>query len=162
MPASTSVSPKKINVGMGQLHFARAPDQLAAILGSCVAVVMYWPRGKLGAMAHVVLSRAGRGMGPAANYADRVVPAMLREFQLRGAPKEQLEVKLAGGASMFSSSRVIQVGQENIRTLHEALDREGLKLLAEHVGGKKGRRVTLDCATGKLTICIAGEPPVVL
>ncbi len=162
MTATTEKTAKKINVGMGQLHFARSPDLLTAILGSCVAVVMYWPKGKLGAMAHVVLARAGNKMGPAANYADRVVPAMLREFKIRGVSPEELEVKLTGGASMFGSSRVIHVGQDNIRTLREALQREGLTPVAEHVGGKKGRRVTLNCATGDLTICIAGEDPIVI
>lgn len=153
---------KKINVGMGQQHFARAPDLLTAILGSCVAVTMYWPRGKLGAMAHVVLSHAGNRRGPASNFADRVVPAMLREFKIRGVPKRELVVKLTGGASMFSQSRVIQVGKDNIQTIHAALEQEGLTLAAEHVGGKKGRRVTLDCTTGELTICIAGQEPIVI
>ncbi len=113
-------------------------------------------------MAHVVLSHAGNRQGPASNFADRVVPAMLREFKIRGVPKDELVVKLAGGASMFSQSRVIQVGKDNIATVHAALEQEGLKLAGEHVGGKKGRRVTLDCSTGELTVCIAGQEPVVI
>ena len=76
------------SVGMGQIALARGQTRLAAILGSCVSVVLYHAGMKLGAMAHVVLP-ASQGRDPAATpgkFADSAVPTMVTWLRGLGAP----------------------------------------------------------------------------
>jgi chemotaxis receptor (MCP) glutamine deamidase CheD len=51
----------------------------------------------------------------------------------------------------------MQIGANNLEAVNAALASVGLRSTAEHVGGNKGRRVTLDCDTGEFIIEIAGS-----
>ena len=73
-------------VGMGQTAFARAPDRMKAILGSCVALVLYHPIRKTAAMVHVVLPESAGRSGAAGKFADTSVSGILDVFAQHGAP----------------------------------------------------------------------------
>lgn len=158
MTSCTTIPPsQKQNVGMGQITVAKAPALLCSVLGSCVGLVLYHPRFKTGALAHIVLPTAsGRGALPG-KFADTAVPYMLDEFSKAGIPRQGLVAKIAGGACMFGVSGPLQIGDSNIEAVRALLKAENLRITAEDVGGQKGRRVTLDCETGELLVEIAGE-----
>lgn len=158
MATATLILTETASVGMGQLATAHKPARLTAVLGSCVGVALYHPRLGVGALAHVVLPDSNGRPGHAAKFADTAVPAMLRELQKHGVLPGGLFAKIAGGACMFGAGGPLQIGDANIQAAVRALDRAGVRLVGRHVGGKAGRRVTLDCASGTLLIEIAGCP----
>jgi chemotaxis protein CheD len=142
--------------GMGQAVVGRDADALVAVLGSCIGVALYHPRQRVGALAHVVLPDSNSRTGPPAKFADTAIPYLLQLLKTEGVGSSGLQVKLAGGASMFASSGPMQIGAANFDAVVSALENAGLRVAAHHVGGPKGRRVTLNCQTGEFVVEVAG------
>lgn len=145
-------------VGMGQILTARSPERMRAIVGSCIALVLYHPGRKLGVMAHVVLADSDGRVGPPGKYADTAVPAMLSLFGEQGITARGLSARMAGGANMFGGTGSVLIGESNARALAAALKKAGIRVAAQDIGGSCGRRVEFDCATGELFVQCAGQP----
>lgn len=146
-------------VGMGQIVLARPPATLSAVLGSCIGVVLYHPRLRVGALGHVVLPDSSGRTGSGAKFADQAVPAMVEELERQGANRAGLVARIAGGASMFGTPGPMQVGLANAEAVTRALGALGIRLRAQDVGGAKGRRASFDPATGVVVVEIVGQPP---
>ncbi len=142
--------------GMGQAVVGRAGNSLVAVLGSCIGVAMYHPRHHIGALAHVVLPDSTNRSGTPAKFADTAIPYLLQLLKSEGVGSAGLVVKLAGGSSMFASTGPMQIGAANFQAVVKALESVGLRVSGQHIGGPKGRRVSLDCQTGQLLIEVAG------
>ncbi len=157
MASSTAVAaPQVTSVGMGQAAAGGAPTCFTAVLGSCLGVALYHRRLHLGAMSHVVLpDSTGRDAHPA-KFADTAIPHMLGLLKQQGAPAGSLVAKIAGGACMFGATGPMQIGLANAEAVRSILKTHRIPILAEDVGGTKGRRVVFDCSDGTLTVEIAG------
>lgn len=149
----------ELSVGMGQMVVARDPTRLTAILGSCVAISLYSPRLRLGALSHVVLPHSNGGTACPAKFADTAVPHMLSELREKGVKPGGLIAKLVGGACMFgNNSKFMDIGDANTRAAVEALDAADIQVTGRDVAGTAGRRICLDLGTGCLTIQSPGHP----
>jgi len=146
------------SVGMGQVLAARKPASLHAILGSCVGVALYHPRFGVGILGHVVLAQSGGRAAAPGKFADTAVPYMLDQIEQLAGSRAGILAKIAGGASMFGTTDALQIGQTNISAVEQALGKAGIRIVARDVGGNKGRRITLQCATGELLVQVAGAP----
>lgn len=144
-------------VCMGQIAAGRAPERLKAVLGSCIGLVLYHPRLKTGAMAHVVLPDSAGRDGTPGKFADTAVPAMLELLKGLGTPAHGLTAKLAGGGNMFNGSGPLQIGDANAKAVVQALRSAGIRIAGQDLGGTRGRRVTFDCESGAATIEQAGQ-----
>ncbi len=158
---TTAASPPS-SVGMGQVKLAAAPARLNAVLGSCVGVALYHPRARIGALGHVVLPRSGGTGGGPAKFAESAIPYMLAQLEQRGASRTALVARIAGGACMFGTGGPLQIGDQNVAAVLAALKASGVRVVAQDTGGTKGRRVSLDCTNGELTVEIVGCPPRIL
>jgi chemotaxis protein CheD len=156
--ATTIATPKETLVGMGQIASGSMPQQMKAIVGSCIALALHHPRLKAGVFAHVVLPDSAGRPGPPGKFADTAVPKMVEIFKQLGAPAHGSAAKLAGGANMFGSSGPLQIGDANIEAVTRALRAAGIRVTAQDVGGSRGRRVTFDCDSGQMVIESAGLP----
>jgi chemotaxis protein CheD len=152
--ASTDVA-----VGMGQAVFAAEPSRLTTIVGSCVAVMLYSPRRRLGILGHIVLpqSRGGNADHPA-KYADTAIPYMLSTLHREGIVPGELTAKIAGGACMFGNGQFSRIGQNNLQAATGALESAGVGITGHDAGGTSGRRVCFDLATGAVTVACVGRP----
>ena len=74
----------------------------------------------------------------------------------------KLTAKMAGGASMFSTTVAANIGLQNIESCEKLLGELGIPILARHCGGEQGRRMSLDTANGKVVIEIVGQDPIEL
>ena len=163
MPAiATARAATETMVGMGEASAVHAPDRLWSILGSCVAVVIYDPHQRIGAMGHIVLPSAAGRQGNPAKFADTAVPHLLHLLKQKGASGEGLVAKLAGGARMFGKSALMEVGEGNVQAILHALQAARIRVAGKDVGGSRGRRVTLDCSQGSLLVQVLGNPPLTL
>lgn len=159
---ATGAAPRVAQVGMGEIDVGKGPNKLSSVLGSCVGLALIHPRCKAGALAHVVLPDSTGRTGPPGKFADTAVPKMVHLLAENGVPPAGLVAKLTGGANMFASTGPLQIGDQNIEALRAILKKQGIPVVAEHVGGNKGRRVTLDCGTGELIVEVAGSPQAAL
>lgn len=89
-------------------------------------------------------------------FADLGVKVLLDAMLKEGARKQSLWAKIAGGAKMFpnKSDVVGTVGERNIAACKKSIQELGVRLVAEDVGGTKGRTVELNTTTGDLKIKI--------
>jgi chemotaxis protein CheD len=155
---TTSSKTQETMVGMGQIVSGGSPQQMKAIVGSCIALALHHPRLNKGVMAHIVLPNSAGRPGAPGKFADTAIPRMLELFKELGVPAHSLTAKLAGGANMFANSGPLQIGDANTRAVAQALRTAGIRIMAQDVGGTRGRRVTFDCADGEMIIESAGQP----
>ena len=142
---------------MGELKVAKAPDKLIALgIGSCVAVTFFDPNRKVGAMAHVMLpgGENGNSIRSPTKYADLAVDAAIREMMKMGSKKEDIQVKIVGGAKMFPhiDNPSVGIGRRNVEAIKKKLEEEDLQLVGEAVGGNVGRSVEFSTSTGSVIV----------
>ncbi len=83
-------------------------------------------------------------------YADTGIRETLRLMEGKGASRNRITAKIAGGAKMFEvgSSSLGNIGQRNIESVHMNLKKEGIRLLKEDVGGTVARTLLFDVNSG--------------
>ena len=158
MTATMSEAIRATLVGMGQTAAGKAPVHFKTVLGSCIGLVLYHPRLKMGAMTHIVLPDSAERGGAPGKFADTAVPHMLQLLKGQGVPLHGLTAKYAGGANMFGGTGPMKIGDANAEAVSRALRIAGIQVAGQEVGGTKGRRVTFDCSTGEMTIAVVGQP----
>jgi len=130
-------------------------------LGSCVAIMLYDPQAKTGAMAHVLLpsTSLARDITNRAKFPETAVPLLIERLKALGADPRRLVAKLAGGASMFGqlvTPGTIQMGERNILASRNALRAATIPIIREAVGGERGRTVRFHIKDGRVEIRSVG------
>lgn len=142
-----------VYVRPGQVHAATAPTRVVTVLGSCVAVTLYSPERRLGALCHAMLPS---GPPDDLRFVDSAVDWLVGWFARQGVGTAMLEAKLFGGGDMFitesDSGAGPTVGQQNIRRAREHLQAANLRPLGEDVGGLMGRKLLFFTATGDVYV----------
>ena len=168
-PSSSALplSKKSKVVGIGELAVLAVNGRLVTYaLGSCVGIVGYDRSRKIAGLLHVLLPQSKSDLSqpnrnPAA-YANTGVPALVLAMQRLGGDPMASRFHLAGGASMLKTSAPLDVGRRNVMAVRKALWNAGLFVQAEMVGGHEPRSLTIDAATGVVSVQIPGRPEVTL
>jgi len=140
--------------GIGEMVITRDPATLLVAygLGSCVALCLWDPQSKVAALAHFMLP-SGPLNSPPVKFVDSGLPTFLTEFRRAGGQPRRSEIKAAGGAAMLAVvATTMEIGKHNGEALQAALGQHGLRLHKQDLGGKAGRTVQLEPATGRLLI----------
>ncbi len=143
----------------GDLAVSCEGDVLRTILGSCIAVCVFDRRQNCGGMNHFVLpellgTKSVAEAQPENRYAEPSIRNLLKALKGQfGCRKEDLVVKLVGGASLtVQTSEGIHAGAANREAAHRVLKQFGLKVSAEKTGGFVGLEVEFNSSTGELRI----------
>lgn len=153
---------------MGHFAVSQRDGVLAAIgLGSCVAVILYDPEVRLGALLHVLLPShsLSRQQDNPARAADTAVPVLIEAMIAHGADPDRLMARLVGGSTMFADlmpSGAVHIGERNVVACRAGLRDAGVPIVGESVGGKRGRSVWFDVARNVVTVRSVGDEPQVL
>lgn len=107
---------------------------------------------KLGVMAHILLSASDGNEASPGKYVDTAIPELIRLLRPHCRPNASFVADIAGGADMFDVRTERTVGRLNIAALDEILECQGITVRSRHLGGTRGRRMTLDVATGRVTV----------
>ena len=144
---------EKITVGIADMKIAQGSGILITYaLGSCIGLCFHDPRLKLGALLHIMLPlNMETGRKNPMKYADTGIRETLRQLEAKGASKSRMTVKIAGGAKMFevNGGNLGNIGQRNIESVHLILRKEGIRLMAEDVGGTVARTLLFDVVSGQ-------------
>jgi chemotaxis protein CheD len=146
-------SGRMVRVLPGDYYVTGDPDvTIATILGSCVAACVRDPFTGFGGLNHFMLpegdSGEWNGIGAAFRYGNFAMEALINAVLKSGCARQNLEVKLFGGANMHGS--VAGVGQKNAIFAKRYLEMEGIPLTSADLGGEYGRRIHYNPATGKV------------
>jgi chemotaxis protein CheD len=142
----------------GDCYATDEDEVLDTVLGSCVAACVRCPRLQMGGMNHFMLPRANGGEtdswnevgGRATRYGAAAMERLINLILRHGARREELEVKIFGGARVLAT--VSDIGDHNIKFVREYLAREGLKIAAEDVGDVYPRHVRYFARTGRVRV----------
>ena len=160
------MSSDKLIIGIADMKMAKGEGMLVTYaLGSCIGICLHDPVLKLGALVHIMLPvNMEAGRKTPMKYADTGIRETLRQMEAKGARRNRITAKIAGGAKMFDtgSSSLGNIGQRNIESVHLNLKREGIQLLKEDVGGSVARTLLFDPGTGLACIRCYGRPEMII
>ncbi|WIV67935.1 chemotaxis protein CheD [Natrialbaceae archaeon AArc-T1-2] len=150
-------APDPVQVGIAELVVSDGDDTLRSYgLGSCLAIALYEPDTGIGGLAHVMLPNGDEvetSDETPGKYADTAIRALLRRMVERGASYVDVEAKIAGGSDMFEFESFDEgVGERNVEAARAELEKLGVPLVAEDVGGDRGRTVEFSPGTGVLVV----------
>lgn len=152
-----SEDPTKIHVIQGEFRVVANPNVvLATILGSCVAACLRDPEVGVGGMNHFLLPGETGGTDVAERYGVHLMELLVNGLLKRGARRERLEGKLFGGARMLDG--LPDIGSKNAEFARRFLRNEGIRIVAEDLGGIRGRRLEYYPVSGRARqIFLSGE-----
>ena len=109
-------------------------------------------------MAHILLPEqlhtdTSNALG---KYANTAIPETIRVILNKGASRERLKAKIAGGARMFEltgkTALTLDVGARNVQKIKELLREQNIPIISEDVGQNYGRTIKFSISTFMLNI----------
>ncbi len=131
-------------------------------LGSCLGITIYDPATNVGGMLHAMLPDSTidpkKGLESPFMFVDTGVPRLFKECYKLGAEKSRIVLKVAGGATSKSNVEddYFQIGKRNFVMLRKLLWKNNVLVKSYDVGGTDSRTVSLDLATGDVTLKVNG------
>lgn len=135
----------KTGIGLGQIVITKKPESYCLLgIGTCIVAYIYDLVKMNFTMAHTVLplqkdfnNRVSKKMP--GKFVDQAIKRMLTVLSERGSKRRNLKAKLVGGATIFEDS--FNIGAENIEAARRILNENKIPIIAEEVGGRRGRSV---------------------
>lgn len=144
--SSALETPAGIYLHPGQIYTAAHSGLVSTIVGSCVAVCLWDPVSRVGGMNHFLLPH---GKGP--RYGSEAMTQLIEEMTAHGAFVARMIASVFGGACVipgFSGPRRA-IGAQNSEAALAFLAARSIPVLAEQIGGRRGRKVLFDTGTGQ-------------
>ncbi len=161
MPPASSIAAmfaQRVIIGVGELAVSNQPQVTLSTyaLGSCVGIAAYDPVTRAAGILHLMLPDSHlspeRAAVKPAMFLDTGFPMFLRGLAgLKGEPR-RLRLFLAGGASVLQGIDPFKIGDRNIQAVQEFVQRSGLLVRGESLGGVVNRTVHLEVGTGQVTL----------
>ena len=151
---------KLIQIGIGELAVSGGDHMISTVLGSCVSVCIYSPTKNIGGMNHYALARGSGEMNEVVrpyHYGEDAIPALVDEIVRQTSDRASTFLaKVAGGASGLTGTSG-KVGQHNIEIAESVLQKYGIQIVGQHVGGNLGRKVIFYPSSGRLLVSLLEE-----
>ncbi len=140
-------------IGVGEIYVATKPTEIVTVLGSCIAVCLYDPVNKFAAMNHYLVPLwNGNGL-QSPKYGNVSIPKMIEKIISKGSRVRSLQAKVFGGGNINNiTTPEMLIGKKNILIAKEILKEYNIKVVANDVGGFRGRRIMMRSDTGKVTL----------
>ncbi len=133
----------------GQVLACLEPTTLTTVLGSCVSVCLWDRRRGIGAMNHYVLPHWSDGHEQSSRFGPIAISRLLDRMLALGGTHADIEAKLFGGAWILASApRPEHVGAQNVLVARARLAEIKVPIVAEDVGGNRGRKLVFETETG--------------
>jgi chemotaxis protein CheD len=134
-------------------------------LGSCVAIVLYDEDARVGGLAHVLLPDPAFSSNSHKRwrFATTAIPQLVKDVVGAGATRERITARIVGGACMFQDlmpNNGPHIGERNIMAARTALRQDGIRIVAEEVGGDFGRSIDFHLADGRVRVSSHGREDV--
>jgi chemotaxis protein CheD len=148
-----------VKVFPGEYFVTKKSDEvLVTVLGSCVSACIRDHRTGVGGMNHFMLphSHAGNWAGDlqSTRFGNFAMEKLINELMKIGCSRESLEIKVFGGGNVTDAKN--KIGTENAEFIRRYLEAEGLRCVAQDLGGQLPRRIHYRPATGKVVRRLLG------
>jgi chemotaxis protein CheD len=149
---------KLVTIGIGGLEVTADRGAVLAThgLGSCIAVITYDLRLRVGGMLHFQLPTSTlspeRAVASPGTFADTGIPLLFERMYALGSRKQDIVVKAAGGGNFHGDNGTFDIGRRNQTMMRKIFWRAQVLIAAEDVGGSRSRTARLFVDTGQVTI----------
>jgi chemotaxis protein CheD len=143
--------PKQISIQTGEFHVSRERVIISTLLGSCISACLYDPVKNVVGMNHFLLSNNKYSQNmpvcttEAGRYGIHAMELVINGMFKLGAEHSNLKAKVFGGSSFFSTpdeaDNFFCIGEVNCRFIRDFLKDRGIPLIANDLGGDRGRIV---------------------
>lgn len=149
---------KRLNVASakilpGEFYVSGQGEMIATVLGSCISACIRDKVIGVGGMNHFMLPMSGDhsswnadSQDESTRYGNWAMEYLINAILKVGGKRQNLEVKLFGGGQVLAN--MTDIGKRNIEFATSYLEREGLKVIAQDVGGTFPRKVLYYSDTG--------------
>ncbi|OPZ02443.1 MAG: Chemoreceptor glutamine deamidase CheD [candidate division BRC1 bacterium ADurb.BinA364] len=135
----------------GYIFFSKAATSVRTVLGSCVSVCLWDVRLGHGGMNHFIYPVARQRAQATPRFGNVATLALIRLMERNGSNPEDLAAHIIGGGCQPNGVGA-EIGLENARVARKALERRGIRILSEDVGGAMGRKVVFDTQSGQAAV----------
>ncbi len=118
-------------------------------IGSCVAIIFYEPREKIGGLAHILIPW---GKENSTKNPKGAIKELLRQFSARGINGDRIIAKIVGGATFFGEFGHSSIGKRNVIETRNELERLAIPIVAEDVFGDWGRTIFFNLNNGQVIV----------
>jgi chemotaxis protein CheD len=134
----------------GQLAVLSDPALVTTILGSCVAVCLWDPTIRVGAINHFLLPKNPARSGDDLRYGDTAMERLIAAMWQRAAIVPRVEAKVFGGGCVLKNfeNNSRSIGAQNVEAARRFLERRGIEIVAEQTGGDRGLKLVFDTGSG--------------
>ena len=147
---------EEINVHIGEVKTGSGVQVLSALLGSCVGIGILWPERNIYGLAHCLLPKSpGQKTPGGGKYVDEAIHSLLKRMSITLGDHEKVSAIVAGGGNMtkpIDTTAEKLVGYHNVKQAIEILSELNIKIIHDETGGTQGRKVEIQCSTGKFNI----------
>lgn len=135
----------------GFIYLTTDPTTISTVLGSGVSVCIYDKTLRSAGMNHFLYPETFDRSNATPRFGNIATAHLIRMMLENGSSRKNMEALVFGGAfNKEISSR--NIGSENIRVAQKILDREGILISSEDVGGLKGRKIVFDTLTSESAV----------
>jgi len=151
-----------ISVEIGGLKVTRNPaDRLITYsLGTCLGVTIYDPVAKVAGLLHAQLPQSSlngqKALLMPSVFVDTGIPLLFEKAYQLGAEKKRIILKLAGATVKNDTDEFFKIGERNYIMARKLLWKNQVFISGEDVGGCIARTVSIDAATGIVTVKSGG------
>lgn len=126
--------------------------RVTTVLGSCIAVCLYDRVQNIGGINHFMLPLwNGDGLATP-KYGNVAIEKLIKRIELLGGNRKHMVAKIFGGANL--SQGILNVGGRNTQVAFDELEEAGIKIVAQSVGGDRGRKIIFDTHTAEVMMKI--------
>jgi chemotaxis protein CheD len=139
----------------GGMAFSSEKGVLRTLLGSCVSVVVWHPRRRMGGMCHYLLAdrpRVAPDCPPDGRYATDALALFVQRMQQADTDPAQYVAGIYGGANVVDVENAPDIGRRNIAAAEAWCQQQGLQVLEREVGGRCHRVIEFDIAEGHVRV----------
>lgn len=132
----------------GYIIVPDVPMLVYMILGSCVAVVINNRTVDTAGMCHFVKPSMPRNTSPRSVYGSAAIIALIRLLLKMGGTVDDLEAQVIGGSDLPGRT----LGKENAEMAVKMLQKRGIYISSQDIGGDKGRKVIFNTENNNLAV----------
>jgi chemotaxis protein CheD len=166
-------SGSEIFLSPGDFHAGSGAVRVRTVLGTCVAITMWHPVARCGAICHILLPARGamrrHEQHKPGLYADEVMLMFAQSLLRTRTEPREYEVKIFGGGSMFPEQMLgldcrgaactglgngpcRHVGCQNVTAARRLLLAGGYSIAGEDTGGSGSRQLMFDLEDGAVWV----------
>jgi chemotaxis protein CheD len=147
-----SASETILHLHAGHIVASDVPCTISTVLGSCVSVCLFDSVHGIGGANHFLLPTAGASALGSLRFGRPATEQLVRRLVAMGCRQRDLQAKVFGGADVLGfkgRAPSDTLGAQNVHVAKAMLEELRIPLVAEVVGGSRGRKLLFRPCDGE-------------